>query len=48
MRTTPAGFINSTYVRKFKKTVLTDIEKAVSGAVMQVIERNLEELDSSE
>jgi len=34
-------------IRKFKKTVLTDIEKAVSGAVMQVIERNLEELDSS-
>jgi hypothetical protein len=25
--------------------VLTDIEKAVSGAVMQVIERNLEELE---
>jgi transcriptional regulator with XRE-family HTH domain len=35
-------------IRKFKKAVLTDIEKAVSGAVMQVIERNLEELESSE
>ena len=35
-------------IRKFKKTMLTDIEKAVSGAVMQVIERNLEELESSE
>jgi hypothetical protein len=34
-------------IRKFKKTVLTDIEKAVSGAVMQVIERGLEELESS-
>jgi transcriptional regulator with XRE-family HTH domain len=33
-------------IRKFKQTVLADIEKAVSGAVMQVIERNLEELDS--
>jgi hypothetical protein len=27
--------------------VLTDIEKAVSGAVLQVIERSLEELESS-
>jgi transcriptional regulator with XRE-family HTH domain len=35
-------------IRKFKKTVLTDIEKAVSGAVMQVIERNLEELEFSD
>jgi transcriptional regulator with XRE-family HTH domain len=35
-------------IRKFKKTVLTDIEKAVSGAVMQVIERNLEELEASD
>ena len=34
-------------IRKFKKTVLTDIEKAVSGAVMQVIERSLAELESS-
>jgi len=34
-------------IRKFKKAVLTDIEKAVSGAVMQVIERNLEEMESS-
>jgi transcriptional regulator with XRE-family HTH domain len=32
-------------IRKNKKAVLTDIEKAVSGAVMQVIERNLEELE---
>jgi hypothetical protein len=30
------------------KTVLTDIEEAVSGAVMQVIERNLEELEASD
>jgi len=35
-------------IRKFKKTVLTDIEKAVSGAVMQVIERNLEILEATE
>ena len=35
-------------IRKFKKTVLTDIEKAVSVAVMQVIERSLEELESSD
>jgi transcriptional regulator with XRE-family HTH domain len=35
-------------IRKFKKTVLTDIEKAVSVAVMQVIERNLEELEFSD
>ena len=35
-------------IRKFKKTVLTDIEKAVSVAVMQVIERNLEELEASD
>jgi transcriptional regulator with XRE-family HTH domain len=35
-------------IRKFKKMVLTDIEKAVSGAVMQVIERNLEELEPSD
>jgi transcriptional regulator with XRE-family HTH domain len=35
-------------IRKFKKTVLTDIEKAVSGAVMQVIERNLEILETIE
>jgi len=28
--------------------VLTEIEKAVSGAVLQVIERNLEELDFSD
>jgi hypothetical protein len=28
--------------------VLTDIEKAVSVAVMQVIERSLEELESSD
>jgi transcriptional regulator with XRE-family HTH domain len=35
-------------IRKFKKTVLTDIEKAVSGAVMQVIERNLEKLEASD
>jgi len=35
-------------IRKFKKTVLADIEEAVSGAVMRVIERNLEELDSSD
>jgi transcriptional regulator with XRE-family HTH domain len=35
-------------IRKFKKTVLTDIEKAVSTAVMQVIERNLKELETSE
>jgi transcriptional regulator with XRE-family HTH domain len=35
-------------IRKFKKNVLTDIEKAVSGAVMQVIERNLEELETSD
>jgi transcriptional regulator with XRE-family HTH domain len=33
-------------IRKFKKAVLTEIEKAVSGAVMQVIERNLEELET--
>ena len=32
-------------IRKFKKSVLTEIEKAVSGAVMQVIERNLEEIE---
>jgi len=38
--------ISEAQIRKFKKAVLTDIEKAVSGAVMQVIERNLEELDS--
>jgi transcriptional regulator with XRE-family HTH domain len=35
-------------IRKFKKAVLTDIEKAVSVAVTQVIERNLEELESSD
>jgi Ni,Fe-hydrogenase maturation factor len=35
-------------IRKFKKTVLTDIEKAVSGTVMQVIERNLEILEATE
>jgi transcriptional regulator with XRE-family HTH domain len=35
-------------IRKFKKTVLMDIEKAVSGAVMQVIEHNLEKLDAAE
>jgi len=32
-------------IRKFKKSVLTEIEKAVSGAVMKVIERNLEEIE---
>jgi len=32
-------------IRKFKKTVLTEIEKAVSGAVMQVIEHNLEGIE---
>jgi transcriptional regulator with XRE-family HTH domain len=35
-------------IRKFKKAVLTDIENAVSTAVKQVIERNLEELEASE
>jgi len=35
-------------IRKFKKAVLADIEKAVSGAVMQVIERNLKELETSD
>jgi len=35
-------------IRKFKKAVLTEIEKTVSGAVMQVIERNLEELKFSD
>jgi len=35
-------------IRKFQKTVLTDIEKAVSGAVKQVIERNLENLESAD
>jgi transcriptional regulator with XRE-family HTH domain len=35
-------------IRKFKKNVLTDIEKAVSGAVMQIIERNLKELETPE
>ena len=35
-------------IRKFQKTVLTDIEKAVSSAVMQVIERNLEKLEAIE
>jgi transcriptional regulator with XRE-family HTH domain len=35
-------------IRKFKKAVLTDIEKAVSGAVMQVIERNLKKLEASD
>jgi transcriptional regulator with XRE-family HTH domain len=35
-------------IRKFQKTVLNEIEKAVSGAVMQVIERNLEKLDVTE
>ena len=35
-------------IRKFQKTVLTDIEKAVSSAVMQVIERNLEILETTE
>jgi transcriptional regulator with XRE-family HTH domain len=35
-------------IRKFKKTVLSDIEKAVSGAVKQVIERNLEILEATE
>jgi len=35
-------------IRKFKKTVLTDIEKAVSIAVMQVIERNIEKLEVSD
>ena len=34
-------------IRKFKKAVLTEIEKAVSGAVMQVIERNLEEIEEN-
>jgi transcriptional regulator with XRE-family HTH domain len=34
-------------IRKFKKSVLTEIEKAVSGAVMQVIERNLEEIEKN-
>jgi transcriptional regulator with XRE-family HTH domain len=35
-------------IRKFQKNVLHDIEKAVSGAVMQVIERNLEKLEVAE
>ena len=35
-------------IRKFQKTVLTDIEKAVSCAVMQVIERNLDKLDAAD
>jgi transcriptional regulator with XRE-family HTH domain len=35
-------------IRKFKKAVLTDIENAVSSAVMQVIERNLAELEASD
>ena len=35
-------------IRKFQKSVLTDIEKAVSGAVMQVIERNLAKLETAE
>jgi len=34
-------------IRKFKKSVLIEIEKAVSGAVMQVIERNLEEIEKA-
>jgi RNA-binding protein YhbY len=38
--------IAESQIRKFKKAVLTDIEKAVSGAVMQVIGRNLEELEA--
>ena len=35
-------------IRKFQKNVLTDIEKAVSSAIMQVIERNLKELEASD
>jgi transcriptional regulator with XRE-family HTH domain len=40
--------ISEGQIRKFKKAVLTEIEKAVSGAVTQVIERNLEELENSD
>ena len=35
-------------IRKFQKSVLTDIEKAVSSAVKQVIECNLEKLESAD